>query len=213
MIAIISLPVTFYHPAVQLPYLTAMNTTRRSLSLRCLFQRLSQSLDLRPFKLALAGSACALIVACGSFPYKVEVAQGNFVSKEQVAALKTGMPRAQVMDILGTPLLVSVFHADRWEYVFTLKRQGVDSQPYKLTVFFKGDLLDKVDGSSMPTEQEFVDALSANKSSAKPSVLEMTEQQLKATAKPVKAVSADPAAAAPTGPATANYPALEGSSK
>lgn len=140
-----------------------MNTTRCSLALRCIIQSFFQRLDLRRFKLVLAGGACALIVACGSFPYKVEVAQGNFVSKEQVAALKTGMPRAQVMDILGTPLLVSVFHADRWEYVFTLKRQGVESKPYKLTVFFKGDLLDKVDGSDMPTEQEFVDALSGTK--------------------------------------------------
>ena len=189
-----------------------MNTTRRSLALRSFFQRLSQSVDLRTCKLALACGACALVVACGSFPYKVEVAQGNFVSKEQVAALKTGMPRAQVMDILGTPLLVSVFHADRWEYVFTLKRQGVESKPYKLTIFFKGDLLDKVDGSNMPTEQEFVDSLSANKSSSKPPVLEMTEEQLKATEKPAKAVAINPAAV-PTGAAASSYPALEGSIK
>ena len=185
-----------------------MNTTRRSVALRYFFKRLFQCVEFRPFKLALAGGACALLVACGAFPYKVEVAQGNFVSKEQVSALKTGMPRAQVMDILGTPLLVSVFHADRWEYVFTMKRQGVESKPYKLTVFFKGDLLDKVDGSDMPTEQEFVDALSANKSSAKPPVLEMTEQELKATEKPAKA-AATAAASAPNGAAAAGYPALE----
>lgn len=189
-----------------------MNTTRPSLALRCFFKRLSQRTELRPFKLALAGCACALLVACGAFPYKVEVTQGNFVSKEQVAALKTGMPRAQVMDILGTPLLVSVFHADRWEYVFAMKRQGVESKPYKLTVFFKGDVLDKVDGSDMPTEQEFVDALSANKSSGKPPVLEMTEQQLKATEKPAKAGATEPAAV-PNGAAAASYPALESSPK
>lgn len=175
-------------------------------------KHLSSRKVLRSFKLALASGACALLLACGAFPYKVEVAQGNFVSKEQVSALKTGMPRAQVMDILGTPLLVSVFHADRWEYVFTLKRQGVETKTYKLTVFFKGDALDKVDGSDMPTEQEFVDALSANKSSGKLPVLEMTEQELKATEKPAKADATDPAAAA-TGASTANYPALESSPK
>ncbi|HMS27888.1 MAG TPA: outer membrane protein assembly factor BamE, partial [Burkholderiaceae bacterium] len=74
-------------------------------------------------KLTLAGLLSSLLMACGGVPYKIDVAQGNFVSKEQISALKLGMPRAQVMDILGTPLLVSVFHADRWEYVFTLKRQ------------------------------------------------------------------------------------------
>lgn len=113
--------------------------------------------------LSIAAFACSFLVACGSILYKAEIAQGNFVSKEQVAALKPGMPRLQVADILGTPLLVSVFHADRWEYVFSLKRQGIDTPSYKLTVFFKGDELERVDGSEMPTEQEFVDSLAGNK--------------------------------------------------
>jgi outer membrane protein assembly factor BamE len=121
----------------------------------------------RSVKLSLAAaliiSLIGLLSACGSLLYKADIAQGNFVSKEQVAALKLGMPRLQVADILGTPLLVSVFHADRWEYVFSLKRQGIDTPSYKLTVYFKGDALDKIDGSNMPTEQEFIEILSGNK--------------------------------------------------
>jgi outer membrane protein assembly factor BamE len=116
----------------------------------------------RTLKLLLATLILSLLTACGSILYKAEIAQGNFVSKEQVAALKLGMPRLQVADILGTPLLVSVFHADRWEYVFNLKRQGIETPSYKLTVYFKGDALDKIDGSNMPTEQEFIDALAGN---------------------------------------------------
>src|SRR5512133_1992463 len=96
-------------------------------------------------------SACVAASGCGSFdrmsesivspitPYKVEVVQGNFVSREQFAALKPGMSRQQVRDILGTPLVTDVFHGDRWDYVFTLKRQGVAPQERKLAVFFKGD--------------------------------------------------------------------------
>jgi outer membrane protein assembly factor BamE len=117
----------------------------------------------RTLKLLLATLTISLLTACGSILYKAEIAQGNFVSKEQVAALKLGMPRLQVADILGTPLLVSVFHADRWEYVFSLKRQGIDTPSYKLTVHFKGDALDKIDGSNMPTEQEFIETLSGGK--------------------------------------------------
>ena len=52
-------------------------------------------------------------------PYKMDIVQGNVVTREQLALLKPGMQRAQVRDILGTALLVSVFHADRWDYVFT----------------------------------------------------------------------------------------------
>jgi outer membrane protein assembly factor BamE len=117
----------------------------------------------RTVKFFLLTLVISLLSACGSVLYKAEVAQGNFVSKEQVAALKLGMPRLQVADILGTPLLVSVFHADRWEYVFNLKRQGIATPSYKLTVYFKGDALEKIDGSNMPTEQEFIETLSGNK--------------------------------------------------
>lgn len=114
-------------------------------------------------KLTIAALFLSFLTACGAILYKAEIAQGNFVSKEQVAALKPGMPRLQVADILGTPLLVSVFHADRWEYVFNLKRQGINTPTYKLTVFFKGDELERIDGSNMPTEQEFIDSLAGGK--------------------------------------------------
>lgn len=188
-----------------------MNTTRRPVARSPFIQRFVQ----RPLQLAVVSVVCTWLAACSSFsfPYKTDIAQGNFVSKEQVAALKLGMPRAQVMDILGTPLLVSVFHADRWEYVFTLKRQGVDAPPYKLTVFFKDGVLDKIDGSQMPSEQAFVDSLSANKSGSKPPRLEMTEQELQASEKPARPDAAS-SAATPSGPGAAvNYPALEGAAK
>jgi outer membrane protein assembly factor BamE len=89
-------------------------------------------------------------------PYKIDVVQGNFVSREQVEALQPGMSRQQVRDILGTPLVTSLFHADRWEYVFTIKRPGEEIQTRKLTVFFQGDLLQRFEGDPMPSETEFV---------------------------------------------------------
>ena len=99
--------------------------------------------------LSLTLVACAAMTACGSFdslsfkitdsitPYRVEVVQGNFVSREQVESLKPGLSRQQVRELLGTPLVTSVFHADQWDYVFTLRRQGLEPQTRKLTVFFK----------------------------------------------------------------------------
>ena len=125
-------------------------------------------------------------------PYKIDVIQGNFVSKEQVEALKPGMTRDQVKDVLGTPLLASLFHADRWDYVFTLKRQGVESQSYKYTTFFKGDVLERFEGDAMPTEAEFILALASARRPGKVPVLEATPEQLKAAEKPA------PSPAAPT---------------
>ena len=163
------------------------------------------------------------LAACGSFdnashqlasvitPYKMEIVQGNFVSKEQVAALKPGMARQQVRDILGTPLVVSVFHADRWDYVFTLKRQGVEPQSRKLVVFFTGDVLDRFEGDDMPSEAEFVDALDGHRKSGKVPVLEASPESLQKFAPAANAADATQATAppAPLVPPATSYPPLE----
>ena len=143
-------------------------------------------------------------------PYKIDVIQGNFVSKEQVEALKVGMTRGQVKDVLGTPLVASLFHADRWDYVFTLKRQGVEPQSYKFTTYFKGEVLERFEGDTMPTELDFILALASARSPGKVPVLEATPEQLKAAEKPPAgdAPAATPAPlAAPA--AAVTYPPLE----
>jgi len=58
-------------------------------------------------------------------PYRIDIVQGNVVTKEQIAAVKTGMSRSQVRDLLGTPLLADPFHAERWDYLFSIRRPGL----------------------------------------------------------------------------------------
>ncbi len=179
---------------------------------------------------ALTVLACVVLTACGSMkgmtsglseskanpvnwitPYKIEVVQGNFVSREQVELLKPGMPRVQVRETLGTPLLASVFHADRWDYVFTLKRQNAEPQSLKLTVFFKNDLLERFEGDAMPSETEFVSRLDSRRKLGKVPVLELSDEQLKAVEKKPASTGGDTPAAplAPLAPSSASYPPLE----
>ncbi|QWE16871.1 outer membrane protein assembly factor BamE [Polynucleobacter sp. AP-Nino-20-G2] len=90
-------------------------------------------------------------------PYVPDVVQGNFISSEQYAKLQVGMSREQVRQILGTPLLASYFHANRWDYVFEFKRAGqVMGKDRRVTVFFEGDKLVKFQGDALPTEVELV---------------------------------------------------------
>ncbi|MDM0074950.1 outer membrane protein assembly factor BamE [Variovorax sp. J2P1-59] len=144
-------------------------------------------------------------------PYKVEVVQGNFVSKEQVEALKPGMSRQQVREVLGTSLLTDVFHSNRWDYVFTIRRQGVEPQQRHLTLYFNGEVLDRFEGDPMPSEEEFVAQLDSRKRSGKVPPLEATEDQLKKfdPAKDKKADGDAPAAPATPPPLPAAYPPLE----
>lgn len=146
-------------------------------------------------------------------PYRVDIIQGNFVSKEQVEILKVGMTRTQVKEVLGTPLLSSLFHQDRWDYVFTLKRAGVEPQSFKYTVFFKGDQLERFAGDSMPSEAEFIATLASARKFGKAPLLEATEEQLKSAEKAPssKAVAGDINKSPADAPAqTTVYPPLEG---
>lgn len=173
---------------------------------------------------ALALALPLILAACSSVgdatrstmhkltPYKVEVVQGNFVSKEQVQALQRGMSRQQVREILGTPLVSSVFHADRWEYVFTIKRKGVSEQTRKLTVFFEGDLLQRVEGDEMPSEEEFVATLGKSQGKLKIPQLQASEDQLAKHPSHQEQQAAQRASAnsgAASAPASRSYPPLE----
>lgn len=176
----------------------------------------------RPWLLVAAVAATLCLGACSGFsdrtrgalsavtPYKVEVVQGNFVSKEQVAALKPGMSRQQVREILGTSLLSDVFHSNRWDYVFTIRRQGVEPQERRLTVFFNGELMDRFQGDEMPSEEDFVATLDTRKKSGKVPPLEASEDDLKKFAPSKDEKKAEvPDAQASLPPLPAAYPPLE----
>jgi outer membrane protein assembly factor BamE len=153
-------------------------------------------------QIASDGSLLGLVT-----PYRIDIVQGNAVTREQIALIKPGMSRAQVRDILGTPLLTDPFHAERWDYLFTIRRQGAEPQRRSIVALFDGDVLRKIDlpQGPLPTEEEFVASIDPVKRKIEPRVLELTEEQRKALpVPPRKAVPAE----APAG-ATRNYPPLE----
>lgn len=171
-----------------------------------------------------AGVALALVLALGGLsgcrtlldsddtlfglitPYRVEVVQGNVLTKEQVALVKPGQTRAQVRDVLGSPLLTDAFHADRWDYVFTIRRQGTDPQQRKVVAFFEGDTLKSLEGAdTLPNERDFVDSIDNAKASRGNKPLQLTPEEIKALPVPPQAATA---ASAPEGPAR-TYPPLE----
>jgi len=141
-------------------------------------------------------------------PYKVEVVQGKVVTKEQAEAVKPGMNRAQVRDVLGAPLLTDAFHQDRWDYVFTIRRQGAEPQRRSVVVLFDGESLKSIDtGGALPAERDFVASIDTFKTKRNAPPLELTPEQIKALPAPAK-VEAPTAAASAAAP-TRTYPPLE----
>lgn len=115
--------------------------------------------------LATLAAACAvaLLAGCESVrswvppliqPYRPDVQQGNVVTQEMVDQLREGMTRDQVRFLLGSPMLASVFHQDRWDYVYYLKRgKGGETQMRRLTVNFKDNRLAAFTADEMPPEK------------------------------------------------------------
>ena len=169
-----------------------------------------------PLALLLALGGCSMLPALPKLtpgesflglitPYRMDIVQGNVVTKEQVALIKPGMPRAQVRDILGSPMLTDLFHADRWDYVFTIRRPGTEPQRRAVVAYFKGDALDRLEAPELPGEREFVASISRPMPTSKPTLLELSDEQKKALPVPPKVV-AEPVA--PMG-ASRSFPPLE----
>jgi outer membrane protein assembly factor BamE len=163
--------------------------------------------------LTLVCSGCAVIdssmhaVAGLLTPYRADILQGNVVTREQAQALKPGQSREQVRQILGAPLLADPFHANRWDYVFMVRRQGVEPQRRNLVVWFDGERVSKIEGADMPTEYEFVASMSKAPPSAGTGKLALSDEERSALPAPAPR-SAASSAFAPLG-AVRSYPPLE----
>jgi len=109
-----------------------------------------------PRQLAIAVSAL-LVAACQGMPtlpsiapYRIDIQQGNLVTQDMVARLQTGMTRAQVRYVLGTPLVSDVFHPDRWDYVYRYEKGGKLIEHRRIVAVFGGDKLLRIEGDVVP---------------------------------------------------------------
>ena len=119
------------------------------------------------------------------------------------------MNRLQVRDVLGSPLLTDAFHADRWDYIFTLRQTGKPLQRRNVVLVFDGDVLKNIEAPELPTEREFIDSIARSGRMVAAAELELTPEQLKALPIPAK-TAAPPSTDAVTPPSTPrNYPPLE----
>ena len=103
---------------------------------------------------------CAALVfgaLTGCYPgYRMDVEQGNVITLEQKEQLQLGMSRRETRFILGSPLVKDPFHANRWDYVYTLRdgATGIVDQE-RLSLFFENDLLIDIrhESNGMTTEK------------------------------------------------------------
>ena len=93
-----------------------------------------------------------LLASCSLLPtfstYKVEIRQGNLITADMRAKIKPGMTQSQVKAALGAPLITDPYHADRWDYFYSLDQQGKLVGSQRLTLYFDKDVLKRIDDAT-----------------------------------------------------------------
>lgn len=107
---------------------------------------------LRISRLLTTALVAVAVSGCGFF--RVEIQQGNYITKTQVEQLEPGMTKRDVRYIMGTPLVVDPFNAKhRWDYFYAYSPNlGTDFERHRIILFFKGDKLERIAGDTSGTQ-------------------------------------------------------------
>jgi len=95
--------------------------------------------------------------------YKLDINQGNFITQDMVEKLRVGQTRQQVRIVLGTPLLIDPFHADRWDYVYLYSRNRKIVDQRQFTVYFSEDKLARWEGDELPVSAAQLNRIAADR--------------------------------------------------
>jgi outer membrane protein assembly factor BamE len=98
--------------------------------------------------------------------YKLDINQGNYLTQDMVEKLRVGQTRTQVRQTLGTPLLTSAFHDNRWDYVYQYSRAGKRVEQRSFTVYFVDDKLARWEGDELPVSTAQLNRVAADRTLA-----------------------------------------------
>ena len=82
-----------------------------------------------------------LTMALTACTHKITVQQGNVITQPQFELLEKGMSKEDVRTVLGSPMIADPFHKDRWDYPFTLKKEGKIVDTNRITLKFENNKL------------------------------------------------------------------------
>ena len=82
--------------------------------------------------------------------HKIDINQGNVITQSMVDQLEPGMDRTQVHYVMGSPMLESVFHANRWDYIYRRQPGGEPASQKRVILYFDQDRLSRIEGDYRP---------------------------------------------------------------
>ncbi len=85
--------------------------------------------------------------------YRIDIQQGNQVTQEMLSKLEPGMTKSQVSFVMGTPMLIDVFHPNRWDYIYSFHPGNSSREQRRITLYFdEAETLDYIDGNTQIVE-------------------------------------------------------------
>lgn len=105
-----------------------------------------------PIFLALSISLTSCTTIMENIPgvYTLDIQQGNMINQDMVDQLKPNMTKRQVLYIMGSSMLIDVFHQARWDYLYSEQLDGEQRKQKRLSLFFNGDNLSGIQGDFKP---------------------------------------------------------------
>lgn len=98
-------------------------------------------------------TACTTVLENLPGVYSLEIQQGNMVDQDMIDQLRPKMSKKQVLYIMGSPMLVDVFHQKRWDYLYSKQVGGEAREQKRISLYFDGDTLTGIQGDFRPDSQ------------------------------------------------------------
>jgi outer membrane protein assembly factor BamE len=104
---------------------------------------------------SLSLSACVNRVPMPQLIHRPDIQQGNVITQKMVNKLRPGMGKSQVRYLLGSPMLVDVFHQERWDYLYTnAPGDSNETERRHVSLYFEDNRLARLEGDFRPMEEK-----------------------------------------------------------
>jgi outer membrane protein assembly factor BamE len=100
---------------------------------------------------SLIFSGCTTLANHFPFVYRLDVNQGNIIDQEMIEQLRPEMTKRQVLYLLGSPMMIDVFHKNRWDYVYSIQPGGEARLQKRISLFFEDEKLVGIQGDFRPS--------------------------------------------------------------
>ncbi len=70
------------------------------------------------------------------------------ITADMLQKLKVGMTTKQVRFLFGSPQLTDSFHPDRWDYLYSLRKNNIETERKHLVLYFENEILSRFEAKT-----------------------------------------------------------------